>query len=86
MIRLNDALLALTRTLPCHRLRLSQILLRVGIIGIESYGLPELGQSLVHPSLLKKSNGKVGVGVGIVGIDFQGLLVMLNRLVHLPFL
>ena len=55
-------------------------------VGINFQGLPILGNSLVHLTLLKESLAKVAVGLGIVGVDVQGLLEMVNCFVQLPLL
>ena len=72
-----------TVNLPCHRLRFSQIVLRVAIARIQSYGFLELGNGVVHLPLLSKNNTEVIMGFSDVGIDFQGLLVLGHYLVHL---
>jgi len=66
-------------------LSLGQIVLHLGIVGIEFQGLLEVGHGLVHPTLLEKHNPKVIVGLKVVGVEFQGLLELDHCLVHLLF-
>ena len=42
-----------------------------------------MGDGLVKASAFCKGHAQVGVGVGVVGIEFQGLTVMLDRLADL---
>src|ERR1700722_9399559 len=62
------------RTLPYHRLRFGQIVLRIGEIRFQSHGFLELGNRFVKPPLLGKYNAEIVMGFGVSRSDFQGLL------------
>ena len=60
-------------------MRCGQILLRGAIARLQSYDLQELGNRLVYLTLFNIGETEVVVSFGKVGIDFQGLLILLDR-------
>src|SRR5207237_582221 len=68
--------------LPASEENIAEIVMRQGIVGVDSHGLFKSNDRLICPSFLQKRRAEIVVSQGMIGPDCQGRLKMSHRIVH----
>ena len=59
-----------------------QVVVGIGIVGLEAEGLLKTCRRLVEPALLRQHDSQVVLGLGVVGFEAEGLLIAGHGLVE----